>query len=224
MVGVGLFIGLMFWQLDRAEQKRARQAEFEARMQLPPVEWRGGTMDLRHMRYRKLRLDGHFRQQGQVLLDNAVYEGRPGYQVITPFQLRAGGFVLVDRGWVPQGPRRDVLPDVGVAEGPVRIEGWVDRHRSRPLFSGAQAHQVGDSRWQYLDPVAYQRFSGLKTPDFVIHLAPGSPYGFRRGLPHYDAKVGMHLGYAIQWGAFALIAAGTWVAVSLRRREQVEVS
>ena len=36
-------------------------------------------------------------------------DGRAGYYVITPFALQGGGWVLVNRGWVPVGrqPRRE---------------------------------------------------------------------------------------------------------------------
>ncbi len=222
VLGVALFLGLMLWQLDRADQKRALQARFESRLGLPAEDYRGGPVDLTKMRYRRLRLAGHFLARDQVLLDNAVHEGRPGYQVLTPFQLDDGGVVLVDRGWVPQGARRDALPDIRVASAPLRIEGWLDRHRSRPFFGGGQAHRPGDSRWLYLDTSAYRRESGLQVPDWVIHLAPDSPQGYVRTRPHFDARVGMHIGYAIQWGAFALIAAGTWLMVSFRKRTQGE--
>ena len=222
VLGVALFVGLMLWQLDRADQKRALQARFDSRLGMPAVAYRGGGLDLEKMRYRRLRLEGHFLDKDQVLLDNAVHEGRPGYQVLTPFRLRDGGVVLVDRGWVPQGARRDALPDIQVATGPLRIEGWLDRHRSRPFFGGGQPHRPGDSRWLYMDTAAYRRESGLRVPDWVIHLAPDSPQGYVRVQPHFDARVGMHIGYAIQWGAFALIAAGTWLAVSFRRRARGE--
>ncbi len=218
LAGVGLFVALMLWQLGRADEKRALQAAFDSRLQQPAIDYAGGGIDIERMRCRRIRLDGHFLQQGQVLLDNAVHDGRAGYQVITPFRVRGDGVVLVDRGWVPQGARRDELPDTTVVEDPVRIEGWVDRHRSRPVLGGGQAFRPGDPRWLFIDPAAYEGFSGLAVPDFVVHLAPDSPHGFIRARPRFDANVGMHVGYAIQWGAFALIAAGTWLAVSLKRR------
>lgn len=219
LLGVALFLSLMVWQIGRAEQKRQLQAEFEARRALPVLDYAGGALDVSAMRYRKVRLSGHFMRTGQLLLDNVVNEGRPGYEVITPFRLDTGDTLLVDRGWVPQGPSRAVLPDFGVEERAVKIAGWLDRHRSRPVIGGDAAHTGDDLRWLYVDVVEYRKFSGLEVPDFVIHLAPESPYGYQRTQPRYDANVGMHIGYAIQWGVFALIAAGTWLALSFRRRD-----
>ena len=218
LLGVGLFVALMVWQIGRAQEKRQLQAEFDGRMNLPPISYTGGEMDIADKRYRKVRLSGHFMQKGQVLLDNVVYEGRPGYEVMTPFLLDNGEALLIDRGWVAQGKRRDVLPDIRVDERPLTVQGWLDHHRSRPVVGGAEVSPEHNARWLYIDLDEYKRYSGLKVPNFVIHLSPESPYGFERTPARYDANVGMHIGYAIQWGAFALIAAGTWLALSFKRR------
>lgn len=222
LLGTGLFVALMLWQLGRADEKRQLQADFDARMKMPEINYKGGGLAIAGMQYRKVQLGGHFLKKAQVLLDNVVHDGKPGYAVITPFQLDSGEVLLVDRGWVAQGARREVLPDIAVDESPVRIMGWLDHHRSRPVISGGKVSPENNMRWLYIDITEYEKYSGLKVPDFVVHLAPDGPYGYVRAWPRYDANVGMHIGYAIQWGVFALIAAGTWLALSFRRRGVAE--
>ena len=53
------------------------------------------------------RPSGAYDSARQMLIDNmSNAEGRAGYYVITPFALRGGGWILVNRGWVPVGASR----------------------------------------------------------------------------------------------------------------------
>ncbi len=219
LLGTGIFLVLAIWQLGRADQKRDLQALVDSRMDLPAVEYRGGSLDVESMQYRRVSFEGRFENDGQVLIDNVVMEGKPGYQVITPFRLSEGGHVLVDRGWVVAARRRDQLPDISVDQQPLRLSGRVDRHRSRPVVGAERPDPEGSMRWLYVDPAYYNERTGLSVPRFVIRLEPGSPGGYKHATTAYDAKVGMHIGYAIQWAAFAVIAFATWLGLSIKRRE-----
>ena len=220
MLGIGICVALAWWQLGRADEKRDLQALVNSRVDLPAVEYRGGPLDIGSMQYRLVRFAGHFENDGQVLIDNVVFEGKPGYQVITPFRLRQGGHVLVDRGWLPAGKRRDQLPDISVAPEPLDLSGRIDRHRSRPVVGAERPDPEGSMRWLYVDTGYYSEQTGLAVPEFVIRLAPGSPLGYQASQSAYDAKVGMHIGYAIQWAAFAVIAFATWLSLSIKRVKQ----
>lgn len=206
------------WQLGRADEKRELQALVDARSGIPAVEYRGGPLDIESMQYRQVSFEGRFENSGQVMIDNVVMEGRPGYQVITPFRLSEGGYVLVDRGWVVAARRRDQLPDISVDQQPLKLTGRVHRHRSRPVVGAEKPDPDGSMRWLYVDAAYYTEHTGLDVPEFVIRLDPGSPGGYQHGAAAYDAKVGMHIGYAIQWAAFAVIAFATWLGLSIKRR------
>ncbi len=219
LIGTGVFVSLALWQLGRADEKRDLQALVEHRLAQPATEYTGGELDLTKMQYRQLRLNGRFENSHQVLLDNIVLEGKPGYDVITPFLLDNGSYVLVNRGWIAQGRLRDELPDINVDNDPLTITGKVEKHRSRPVIAGDSPKYDESNRWLYIDTRFYQTQSGLEVPDFVIRLAPKSSAAYRSNENTYDAKVGMHIGYAIQWAAFALIAFGTWLGLSFKRRD-----
>lgn len=220
LLGTGIFVTLAIWQLGRADQKRDLQALVDSRMDRPAVEYRGGPLDFESMQYRQVSFEGRFENDGQVLIDNVVMEGKPGYQVITPFRLSEGGYVLVDRGWVVAAKRRDQLPDISIDQQPLRLSGRVNRHRSRPVVGAQRPDPDGSMRWLYVDTAYYNERTGLSVPGFVIRLDPGSPGGYQHSTTAYDAKVGMHIGYAIQWAAFAVIAFATWLGLSIKRRER----
>jgi len=54
----------------------------------------------------------------------------------------------------------------------------------------------------------------------LMLLGPESTYGYKRQWPQPEDKSGMHIGYAIQWSAFALIALGTFLGLSFKRVSQ----
>ena len=53
--------------------------------------------------------------------------------------------------------------------------------------------------------------------------SPQDDSGFVRQWPEPQANVGMHIGYAIQWFAFALIALLVWLRLSLQRSAEPTV-
>lgn len=217
--GTALFAALAFWQLGRADEKRVLQQTMETRRVLPAFEYRGGELDVERMQYRGVSLRGHFRNQGQLLIDNVVIDGRPGYRVITPFHVASDGLVLVDRGWVPAAQRRDQLPVISVDEASQQIHGRIDRFRSRPVVGAERPDPDGGIRWLYVDSDTYAEHFGEKVPGFVIRLAQDNRQAYRQESTAYDAKVGMHIAYAIQWAAFGVIAFASWLGLSLKRLE-----
>ena len=57
----------------------------------------------------------------------------------------------------------------------------------------------------------------------VILQDPADPNGFLRSWPKEMPKEGMHIGYAIQWFAFAVISLMLWLRLSLVRRTDAGV-
>ncbi len=51
----------------------------------------------------------------------------------------------------------------------------------------------------------------------VLLQDPDDAHGFARYWPREFPKEGMHIGYAIQWFAFAVIALGIFLRLSLSR-------
>lgn len=212
-----LFAGLGVWQLNRVHEKQALAASFEARRGLPPLDVASEPVDIAEHRYRDAEARGRFAKDHQIYVDNVVLEGRPGYEVFTPLQLDGDrGHVLVDRGWLPQGASRGEQPSAPVPDGPVSVSGWLDHPRSLPVIVAGEVPADG-TVWPYLDLDTLAERLGAPLPRYMIHADAPAGSGLSQKVPEFDAKVGMHIGYAIQWFAFAAVAAGTWVAGSLRK-------
>ena len=81
----------------------------------------------------------------QFLLDNRSYEGRAGYEVLTPLARPGATTLLVDRGWVPFSGSRAQLPDGGAARGhhgDASAGGWTSC-RVAGLGAGARRRREG---------------------------------------------------------------------------------
>ncbi len=106
--GCAAGIALGNWQTDRAAQKRAAGATVE-----------------------QVALHGEWVPQYTVLLDNKIYRGRPGYQVVQPLRIAGGKHVLVNRGWVAAPARREQLPEIRTPTGEVVLSGVRQEHFAR---------------------------------------------------------------------------------------------
>ena len=112
-------IGAGLWQMDRAEQKRQLFAAFADGVNAPVRRQLVADDAADTALYRRFSIRGRYDGEHQVLIDNMIFNGRSGYQILTP--LRTGNeSVLVNRGWVPANPDRSILPDISVDDRPDR--------------------------------------------------------------------------------------------------------
>jgi surfeit locus 1 family protein len=144
--------------------------------------------------------------------------------VITP--LRIGGSdvrVLVNRGWVP-APHDGTLPAAEVPAGTVEVNG-VAETPSAPalvLHDGQDGARIWGKRWPYMTVELFAAGAGYPVQPFVVLQRSDDAHGFTRDWPREMPKEGMHLGYAIQWFAFALISLGIYLKLSLVRNAATE--
>ncbi len=226
LLAVTLFsvlVALGFWQLDRARQKAELQAVHATRGGDDPIlleSYPGGARELAH---RRVQVQGRYRAERQVFRDNRTHEGRAGYHVITPLEPSAGGpLVLVNRGWVPWGQTREVLPDAPAPAGEVTVRGTVHLPSERTLVLGPEEAHGG--AWprvvQAVDPPALGEALGAPVRPLVVRLDPEAPGGFVRDWrPYYGIGPAKHRAYALQWFSFAVILLVGYAALSRREAD-----
>jgi surfeit locus 1 family protein len=224
LVVVAACVALGGWQLRRGQEKQALVAAF-TRGTTRSVELRGGATVDGLPRYQHVRATGVYDSARQVLIDNMPSQaGKPGYRVLTPFH-RDGSdtLLLVDRGWVPLGTSRSVLPAVSVSPGHRAVSGRLDTLPEPGVRVGA-AGVPGDRNWpRVLNFPRHQDVEqalGERVESRIVLLDPAAPDGFERAWrPAMRFGHERHLGYAVQWFALALAVLVAFVALSLRRRE-----
>ena len=221
-----ILVGLGFWQLDRAEQKRVIQAEYDARSQDAPVGIGPRLQDADTLRFYHVTTKGGYDSDYQVLIDNRVQAGQAGYYVITPLRISGGDIrVLVNRGWIRLGASREDLPEIDTPTGRLTI-GGVATVPSENVFQLAEPPALTDkwqTVWQHMDMKRYAEAVPFPVQPVVILLDPASPAGgFDRQWVRLDAGIAIHHGYAFQWFMLATALLVIWLVVNLRRRNKTQ--
>ena len=217
-----LLLAMGFWQLDRAEQKAKLQAAFAEHFAQAPV----ALTELMEPadtsnRYFHVSTSGYYDGAHQLLLDNQVHDGQPGYHVLTPLRVAKDATILINRGWVPLGASRKQLPQVAAPSGLVTLSGWL----AQPAFPGMRLGDAtgADRRWPRVIPyVDYPQLStilGYSLQPVVILLAPEAPDGYWRDWQPRFGGLGpdRHRGYAVQWFALAVALITLYGFAGMRR-------
>jgi surfeit locus 1 family protein len=204
------------WQSERAETKRALQAQYDAALQDPPIHVGKTLLTPGDLLYRKLEVQGVFDDAHTILLDNRVYEGVAGYHVLTPLKIEGSQLsILVNRGWVAAGRTREQVPLVPAPHGWVEVEGMAIDPHSRYL---ELAHTEPQGRvWQNLDFTRYEAVTHLTLQPVLLLQTSKQDDGLQRNWPRPDTGVSMHVGYAIQWYSLATTLAVLWVVMNVKR-------
>jgi surfeit locus 1 family protein len=216
-----LFIALGFWQLDRADQKRSLAHNLEQRRKLPALVLSGNLPAAEQLEYRPVIANGRLLADKTVLIENRKYQGKTGFHVITPLQLSdSGRIVLVNQGWIGLEQAADPAA-IPHPEGDLSIRGVANIPQPPALDLSLPVDSTERlPHWPFLTLEHYSAWSGLEILPFMILQAPEDNSGFVRQWPEPQANVGMHIGYAIQWFAFALILLLIWLRLSLHKNNE----
>ena len=201
-----LFIGLGFWQLQRAQEKQALGALFEARQQAQPAALPAlADAPAQELAYRPVQLAGQFDPR-YFLLDNRMQGGRYGNEVVQLFHLAAGGSALVNRGWVAADPARRQLPDVATPAGELSLSGQVYVPPGEPYLLGEQ--QLG-ADWPKRIQALQMDVLGAELADvdglfpYSVRIDAGEPGALAVAWPVVNVSPAKHRGYALQWFTMA---------------------
>jgi len=221
LVLLPVLAGLGVWQLDRATWKQGLVDAHEASTHLVPVDlgWLLESGEL--AAFRPVGVRGQYDLEHQVLLDNRLYQGHAGYHVLTPLRLADGeSVVLVNRGWVPTGLDRTVLPGLPGPAGPVIVEGVTSLPPENPFRLGDV--EESNAGWpkvvQQPDLAQLERLLGTRLLPVILLLDESNEHGFVRDWqPVYGVTPDKHRAYAMQWFTLALVLLLIYIGVNSKR-------
>jgi surfeit locus 1 family protein len=209
------------WQHRRMQQKEALLQRMQEASSIAPVPLPKAAEDWSAWRFRHVVATGEYDARRQILIDNKVHAGRVGFDVVTPLRLADGGAVLVDRGWVPAGPTRSVLPQSTPPAGTIALRGRIDIP-PRNYYELGERKPPSGPVWEHLDPARFAGATGIAVLPIVVDATDAASAGdLVRDWPLPDAGIDRHLSYMVQWYTFAAMAAGLWVWFTFRARFRV---
>lgn len=216
-------VRLGFWQLDRRAERRAFNAQLVDRLRAAPTPWLARAHDDSAARWTRVTLTGLADYAHERVLASRTRDGSPGVHLLTPVRPLGGGdAVLVNRGWAyaPDGMSVD---QARWREGDtLTVTGYVGQYSATP---GAEMSNPrgGAPLLRQLDRALVARALPypIATVPVVATEARSTPphageHPARLLLPTLDD--GPHLGYAIQWFAFAAIAVVGVTVIAVRSR------
>lgn len=214
-----MLISLGQWQLRRAHEKRMLFDSFAAGtdatrvidLSTPPVP-----------RYQHIEASGHYDEARQILIDNMFDSERVGYFVITPFALAGGGWVLVNRGWIPLGASRAERPAIPVSGDTRQIHGRADHMPSPGIQMGTKAplgppFPVVASFPSHAEVSALLKEASWTQAADLVLLDPTEADGYARHWTAPGFSPIRHIAYAVQWFALALALAVIYLVTNLQR-------
>lgn len=220
-VGIVIFIQLGNWQLSRAEEKESRQERLDLLSREPAVAVPGIPVRIEDFQYRQVEARGEYVPEHTIYLDNKIFQGMAGYQVITPLRIgKSSMHVLVNRGWAPANRDRNKLPEVTAPNGEMIVSGLATKATQKTLELSGEV--VSGKVWENLDLERYRRATGLMLQPVMILQKDDVKDGLVRQWVRPDSGAAKNLGYAFQWFAMALAVLIIYLVLSVKRNRPKE--
>jgi surfeit locus 1 family protein len=210
--GTALCIRLGIWQLDRLEQRRAFNAQFETMRAEPALDLnQEQPNDIAEMEWRAVSVSGAYDFANQVAVRNQYYGNQYGYHLLTPLRFE-DQVVIVDRGWIPADGNAVPADWRKYDEaGTVDVSGQIRLGQAKSSWLGVDDPLPEDGAklevWNNADlaRIAAQ----MPYPILPVYIQPEAnandtepPIPFQ---PEIELTEGPHFGYALQWFTFATI-------------------
>ncbi|AKU18948.1 SURF1 family protein [Luteipulveratus mongoliensis] len=216
------------WQWHRWESKHAMQTQIGDNYDAPPVAL-SGILPTTHSpfpparQWTQVRLEGTYDAAHRLLVRNRPSNGTFGYEVLVPLRLLDGGSVLIDRGWVPNGPNAATPPPLpATPAGQVTVVGWLRPGEAElgraPIPGQVSSINVADVERQ-TGTQLYDAYIRMRSERLPTGASPTRPQALEK--PDQGSAAGINLSYAIQWWV-GMLAIPIFVLFSARReaREQ----
>lgn len=213
-----LTLRLGFWQLARAEEKKGRIEQQQVNQMKSPLM----LTDLQDApsAYQLLQIRGHFIKM-LLLLDNQYRDHAFGYDVVQPFALEDGRFVLINRGWVPGSLDRKLLPDIKTPSGIIELTASVYYPAKNPLILGSifDKKKSDVAVLEIIDTRVIGQYLHKKVLPFTLRLRQNDAYGYNCEWSVVSLSPERHQAYAFQWFGIALLMGVLFVINSVKKKK-----
>lgn len=203
------FTVLAPWQLGKNTTTSRANSQLEHALTAEPVPV---TTLLPHQdssapdeQWRPVTATGHYQAPAQVLVRLRVIDGSPAVEVLTPFAVKGGPTVLVNRGYLRTDDGGSRLPEIPPPpDAEVTITARL--RDSQGAIPGKNPFTENGFRQVYsINTEQVAAVTGVPLTGSYLQLVDDQPGGLGViALPRRDA--GPFLSYGIQWIAFGILA------------------
>jgi cytochrome oxidase assembly protein ShyY1 len=200
---------LGFWQLDRAHQRDEIEARMSAVKNAPPITLGKTLIDTKSLDAYPAKVQGEWIKEKILFLDNQIYQGRVGFQVLMPIRITGSDIsVLVNRGWVHGMGDRNQLPQIITPDGIQTVEGII--HKRTPQVGSVGQNAKNGVIWSQVEPSEYSAWANLTIQPLVLYQTSAAQDGLIRDWPHPGSGADRNRGYALQWFSLAAMTLIFW--------------
>lgn len=224
IVVVLVCLRLGYWQIQRAEAKQQQLAHIAnvqaqgvmqwLQVQELPSDWNKTGI--------QATLTGTIDSDYYWLLDNQVYQGQVGYDVLALFNPATSKKpLLINLGWVKAPASREQLPSIELPNRPITINVQLKQGKLSGFTLESTSSKPTNNRWpKRVQNIDLQLFTQQAQQPMVDFIGYRQGVGDELGIPHYQAVVmspEKHYGYAVQWLLIAVACVVVAVFASKRR-------
>lgn len=223
VLAIGSLVKLGFWQLERAAEKQQLFDDFaRAKQNADAALIPNLPTDVSALaRYSPVQVEGKFHTT-YLLLDNQVFQGQVGYQVIGLLEVpTTTALQPVNLGWVAAGYDRAQVPQLTLPSDTVNVVGWWYQPSESGVTLTKQWVEPFDHALRIQKPQFTQVAEALDrdiTPALIL-LAETASFGWPRDWQPAVMPPEKHQAYALQWFSLAIAAV---VVVFFVRRSQIK--
>ena len=193
---VTIFCALGTWQLYRLQWKLELISEITFGLDSRPIEYSNSIKK----NYQRVITKGKYNFDKQIYLYSLNENGKPGYDVVTPFRTNKNENVLINRGWIKKELKNNPLINSD-AEIEQKIVGLLRKIYKPNIFK--PDNDLKNNIWFSINLDDLKETSGEQFNEFVIFLEDN------RAKTPLPKKISIdvpnnHLKYAITWYAISI--------------------
>ena len=199
-----VFFSLGIWQVYKGNHKSQEEKEFYAYK--PSIPYSESLQE-----WSNVFIQGKFDSSRQILFDNQLLNGKPGYKVYTPFLFSNNRLIMVNRGWVSKADMNNSLPIIDLTSGSKKITGIIYRPEKNITFGDNLITESWPKISQLRDINFYDKQYPELVENFFLHLDANhrEVLTFQEIVP-FTISSTRHFGYAFQWFVMTIVLAGMY--------------
>lgn len=203
-----IFVSAGFWQLSRYQTRKDLNTSITSRQDIAvvPIGPLLADLDPSQAEYRTVSATGAYFGPSVIVRSRSL-NGQPGCHVLSTLAIEGGSALVVNRGWLPLDVcEGDKAESFGPTETVTQLTGRIRLTQTRGRFGPIDPPDGVLAVMARVDVERLQQQIGVRLhPVYVEQITPTDP-DLPIGLPPPETDGGPHLGYTVQWFAFAMVS------------------